>query len=305
MIEAQALIDKFRFALDNRWGYIWGTAGIMWTQAKQTQKVNYMKSKYGNDWQKDVDAKNDTYYMAAMYGAKWIGHTVADCSGLFAWAFKQLGGSIAHGSNSIYDRYCTKEKGKITDAIRKSMIPGTAVFVDKSGNKSHIGLYVGNGKVIEAASTQAGVCTSNLTANKWTYYGKLKSVNYPASEAQKPQSDAKDDKESASALPTLKKGDKGAYVTLLQTKLVNKGYSVGSYGIDGDFGSATLRAVQQFQRDNGLEADGIVGARTWAALNDSSVTIPYYSVTIPHLTAKDADALCKAYAGAYKEQEAG
>ena len=174
-IKADALIEKFRYALDNHWGYIWGTAGVMWTASKQQQKVNYMVSKYGTSWKKNSEAKNDNYYNAAVYGSKWIGHYVADCSGMFAWAFRQLGGAIAHGSNSIYDRYCSK-KGKLTDDKKKTLMPGTAVFVDHSGNKSHIGLYVGNGKCIEASGTQAGVCTSNLSAGKWTYYGELKDV---------------------------------------------------------------------------------------------------------------------------------
>lgn len=304
MIKAADLVEKFKYALDNRWGYIWGTAGVAWTQAKQTQKINYMKSKYGNDWQKNSDAKNDNYYMAAVYGSKWIGHTVADCSGLFAWAFKQLGGAIAHGSNSIYDRYCSS-KGKITDAIRSGMLPGTAVFVDKNGNKSHIGLYIGNNTVIEAMSTQTGVCTSKLNTAKWTYWGKLKNVEYPAQETQEQPSGGESGQTPTQTLPTLKKGMKGEYVKLLQTKLVNKGYSVGSYGIDGDFGSATLRAVQQFQRDNGLDPDGVVGAKTWAALNDQTVKITYYSVTVSHLTESQARSLAGMYDHATIEKEVG
>jgi len=34
-ITAANLIAKFQFAIDNNWGYIWGTSGITWTQAKQ------------------------------------------------------------------------------------------------------------------------------------------------------------------------------------------------------------------------------------------------------------------------------
>ena len=301
MIESTALVEKFKQALADKWGYIWGAAGIAWTQAKQTQKVNYMISNYGANWQKNADAKNNNYYMAALYGAKWIGHMVADCSGLFYWAFKQLGGSIAHGSNSIYDRYCSK-KGKITDQIRKEMLPGTAVFVDKSGNKSHIGLYVGDGKVIEAASTQAGVCTSNLTAGKWTYYGLLKNVDYPSSEPSNTAPKDETDKLPIDNLPTLRKGNTGEYVTLLQTKLMQKGYDLGKYGIDGDFGSATLKAVKQFQADNGLTADGVVGKNTWAALNAQGTNL-LYTVTIPHLTKFKAESLVKDYAGAAMTEE--
>lgn len=302
MIQAQALIDKFRFALDNHWGYIWGTAGVVWTAAKQKQKVDYMVSKYGSNWEKNADAKNDDYYRAALLGSKWIGHTVADCSGLFVWAFRQLGGAIYHGSNSIYDRYCSS-KGKITDDIRKTMLPGTAVFVDKKGNKSHIGLYVGNGKVIEAQGTDAGVCTSNLTATKWTYYGLLKDVEYAASEGQEQPSDPKDGISPTTPLPTLKRGNKGEFVTLLQTKLANKGYDLGKYGVDGDFGSATEAAVKQFQRDHGLTVDGIVGKNTWAALEQESPV--FYSVTVSNLTESQAKALAGMYAHAQIEQERG
>ena len=37
MIAAQALIEKFRLALREKWGYIWGTAGEKWTETKQRQ----------------------------------------------------------------------------------------------------------------------------------------------------------------------------------------------------------------------------------------------------------------------------
>ena len=304
MIQASALIDLFKQALSEKWGYIWGTAGVAWTQAKQTQKVNYMKSKYGDNWQKNSDAKKDNYYMAALYGSKWIGHTVADCSGLFAWAFKKLGGSIYHGSNSIYDRYCSK-KGKITDQIRKDMKPGTAVFVDHSGNKSHIGLYVGSGTVIEASSTQAGVCTSKLNTSKWTYYGELKDVSYSAQEATEQPSAPASDSQPTKTLPTLKRGNKGEYVTMLQTKLKNKGYDLGKYGVDGDFGSATESAVKQFQKDHGLTVDGVVGAKTWNALDQQEAQVQRYSVTVSHLTESQAKALAAMYAHAEIEKEVG
>ena len=305
MIKAEDLIGKFKEALADHFGYIWGTAGVAWTQAKQTQKINYMKSKYGNDWQKNADAKNDNYYMAAMYGSKWIGHTVADCSGMFVWAFKQYGIAMSHISTTIYTKYCDK-KGSLTDALKKTILPGTAVFTgSKATNHPHVGLYVGSGKVIEAHGTQAGVCTSNITEKRWTWYGQLNDVEYPAQEAQEQPSDGKDGQEPTQTLPTLKKGMKGEYVKLLQTKLVNKGYSVGSYGIDGDFGSATLRAVQQFQRDNGLDPDGVVGTRTWAALNDQTVKITYYSVTVSHLTESQAKSLAGMYDHATIEKEVG
>lgn len=63
---------------------------------------------------------------------------------------------------------------------------------------------------------------------------------------------------------TLKYKSAGADVIYLQQRLAAKGYSVGN--IDGIFGTKTLEAVKAFQHDSGLVVDGIVGAKTWAAL---------------------------------------
>lgn len=294
MIQAQELVAKFKTALSEKWGYIWGTAGVKWTEAKQQQKINYMVSKYGANWKKSTDAKKDNYYNASVYGSKWVGHTVADCSGLFVWAFKQLGGSIYHGSNTIYDKYCSN-KGKLNSTLKKNLAVGTAVFTGDASKHGHIGLYIGDGKVIEASGTQAGVCTSNLSAGKWTYYGLLKDVSYDGSASTPVPVPVPSAPVNETKLPTLKKGSKGEYVTLLQTKLKNKGYDLGSYGVDGDFGTATEKAVKAFQKDNGLTADGIVGEKTWKAL-DSSESMKFYTVTIPHLSFIHADALVKQYA---------
>lgn len=64
----------------------------------------------------------------------------------------------------------------------------------------------------------------------------------------------------------LKNGAVGADVLELQNALVELGYSVGSAGIDGEFGDDTEAAVKAFQRDHGLEVDGEAGEKTVAAL---------------------------------------
>lgn len=63
---------------------------------------------------------------------------------------------------------------------------------------------------------------------------------------------------------TLRRGDRGEDVKVLQRALRRAGYDAGT--IDGIFGSGTEAAVRAFQRANGLTVDGIVGSRTWAAL---------------------------------------
>lgn len=62
----------------------------------------------------------------------------------------------------------------------------------------------------------------------------------------------------------LREGDQGAAVRELQSLLRNWGYL--SVNVDGSFGARTKVAVVDFQRRNGLVADGAVGSRTWAVL---------------------------------------
>lgn len=62
----------------------------------------------------------------------------------------------------------------------------------------------------------------------------------------------------------LRQGSSGALVRKVQIKLKNWGYYSGS--VDGIYGSKTVAAVRYFQRKNGLAADGIVGAKTAAAM---------------------------------------
>lgn len=62
----------------------------------------------------------------------------------------------------------------------------------------------------------------------------------------------------------LKKGSTGSQVKTVQTKLKSWGYYSGE--IDGIYGSQTVQAVKYFQRKNGLTVDGIVGAKTAAAI---------------------------------------
>ena len=50
----------------------------------------------------------------------------------------------------------------------------------------------------------------------------------------------------------------------IQKALKNAGYYQGN--LDGKIGSQTREAVRAFQRDNGLETDGVVGRQTWGKL---------------------------------------
>lgn len=65
-------------------------------------------------------------------------------------------------------------------------------------------------------------------------------------------------------LPTLRRGDKGPHVRVVQTVIRNK--AGGNITVDGDFGPQTERRVKDLQKMFKLKADGIVGPNTWAVI---------------------------------------
>lgn len=140
-----------------KWGYIWGKAGVKWTAEMQAEM------------DKTTDKK---YESARKYGKKWIGHNVADCSGLIKYLCKQFKISVPHGSNSMW-RDSLFEKGDIRDSIPV----GALVFKLRNGDDFyHVGVYIGDGMVVESMSTEYGVVKSKLS--KWSHYGLVKGIGY-------------------------------------------------------------------------------------------------------------------------------
>ncbi len=64
-------------------------------------------------------------------------------------------------------------------------------------------------------------------------------------------------------LPVLRNGMKGEQVRVLQELLNIYGYILV---VDGSFGAKTQNAVECYQEDVGLEADGVCGKATWSSL---------------------------------------
>ena len=89
-----------------------------------------------------------------------------------------------------------------------------------------------------------------------------------------PKDEVKEDnKIEIKKVMTLKKGDRGEEVKKLQTLL--------GITADGDFGNKTDEAVRQFQRNNGLVVDGIVGPKTMFLI--SNMETPDFSILKEHL----------------------
>ncbi len=61
-------------------------------------------------------------------------------------------------------------------------------------------------------------------------------------------------------------------IRMLQARLVERGWDLGPDGADGWYGPVTARVVTTFQREKGLQVDGRVGTRTWAALWNAPIT---------------------------------
>jgi len=144
--------------LSKKWGYIFGRAGIKWTAEMQAAIDKTTESKYET---------------ARKYGKRWIGHYVADCSGLVKYICRQFKITVPHGSNSMW-RDSLFEKGTIAG---NSLPVGALVF--KLRNESdfyHVGIYVGSGCVVEAQGTQTGVVQSSIKT--WTHYGLVRGIGY-------------------------------------------------------------------------------------------------------------------------------
>src|SRR5467141_396346 len=62
----------------------------------------------------------------------------------------------------------------------------------------------------------------------------------------------------------MRQGSAGQQVAELQQKLKDLGFDPN--GVDGNFGPGTKAAVTAFQQSKGLQADGIAGPATLAAL---------------------------------------
>ena len=71
-------------------------------------------------------------------------------------------------ADQMYDN--ATEKGSI-DTIPE--IPGLAVW-----HEGHIGIYIGEGVVIEAKGTRHGVVQTQLANSSWTHWLKIPYINY-------------------------------------------------------------------------------------------------------------------------------
>lgn len=229
-------------------------------------------------------------------GCKWYPNEkytrINDCRGFTYGILKAVYGweLVGAGCTSQWNTAANwKAKGTIDTMPADTLV---CLFVQKGKTMEHTGFGLNN----ETVECSSGVQHFTQRKAKWTHWGIPACVD---SETPTPTPEPTPEKK-----PTLRKGDSGKWVTLAQTELINKGYDCGKTGADGKFGANTQKAVKEFQKDNGLVVDGVIGQATWNALDGAEPAIRY-TVTIPGLTASQADALILQYPNSTKTEERG
>ena len=151
-------------AWDEQWGYVWGTFGTVMDEELLAYKIQ----QYGSD----VTDYED------VIRAKWLDRRTVDCAGLiksYCW-YDPYRQQISYGSGDMpdmgtdgfYDN--AAEKGPI-DTIPET--PGLLVYA-----KGHIGVYVGDGWVVEAISHDGGVVKTRLADRTWTDWLECPYIQY-------------------------------------------------------------------------------------------------------------------------------
>ena len=162
---AQDLVAYVLHAWQSGWGYVWGTYGQVLTPSLLDYKLRQYPEGVGQ--------------YASVIRARWLGGRTADCIGLikgYGWLDPDTL-TIGYGTNGMPDigadamYQAASVKGGM-DTMPDT--PGLAVW--KSG---HIGVYIGNGEVIEAMGTNYGVVRTDLTERNWTAWLEIPYIQYP------------------------------------------------------------------------------------------------------------------------------
>ena len=151
-------------AADKGWGYVWGTYGSVLDNSLLDSKITQYPEEVGGKEQ--------------FIRENWLWKRTADCVGLikgYSWYDAETqktllvsNGMPDIGADTMYEN--ATEKGTI-DTIPE--IPGLAVW-----KEGHIGVYIGNGKVVEAYGTTTGVIYSELADGGWSHWLKIPYITY-------------------------------------------------------------------------------------------------------------------------------
>lgn len=211
-----------------------------------------------------------------------------DCRGFTGWLLQQIGFSLkGAGATSQWNTASNwSSKGEISTIPKDKVC--CVFWRDKTdpSKMNHTGMHIGSGVIVHCSGE---VKYGSTDEKGWTHWAVPVCFNGDAPVWR----------------PTIRRGSTGDDVKYCQELLLGLGYDLGSYGADGKFGAKTQAAVKDFQASKNLNPDGVVGPLTWEALENTTPTAEFYTVTIPHLPKSQAKNLCDTYAGAKMKKEGG
>lgn len=235
------------------------------TYWEQLQKANYDPSKIKVACEADCSAGviANVWAVGYIFNIGALKNLSATYTGNMRSAFKAAGFEVLTAS-----KYLTSDKYLLEGDILLNDAHHTATNLD-------------DGRAVASSTTPAKKSITDIAkeviAGKWgngaVRTSKLKAAGYDPTAVQKEVDRLLAAEKPKNPYPTptvnVKKGSKGNNVRWVQWELKRLGYDLGKYGIDGDFGSATDKAVRAFQKKHKLTVDGIVGKNTRAALKAS------------------------------------
>ena len=271
------------------WPYVWGAVGAQCTPEKRKYYAQRSSCPAGEvtqiyktcQYYTDKGEKSGKGCGGCPYYPNNMRVLIDDCQGFVKQVCARVGITFTGGgATSMWNGSTNWSKKGTRDTLPETLC---CIFWQASDKKtmSHIGFYIGNGWMIHCS----GTVKKEKLSSRVTHWAIPRGLDGTVPTTDK---------------PTLRKGASGEYVTLLQTLLIQRGYSVGATGADGKFGAKTEAAVKAFQKDNGLSVDGVVGRNTWAALEEGQKDL--YTVTISHVSKDVADSLVKQYGGTMKKE---
>lgn len=227
------------------WPYVFGAWGAKCAPAERKKRASDAHPTIISKCQALNGSKD------SCVGCKWYlngdGVRCFDCRGFTDWVLNQVGIDLqGEGCTSQWNSNNWIVKGSISEMPRDKVC---VIFTGTDKKKEHTGFYLGDGSTVECS---AGVQYFSKMNSKWGYYA-IPIGLYDGGDIPVPMP----------TYPTLRKGSKGDLVKTMQELLAKAGSSLT---IDGIFGTGTYNAVVAFQKNNGLEADGICGPKTWAKL---------------------------------------
>ena len=169
MTEKAAKIVETAKPLVGKSCYVWGARG---------EDMTTMNNTY--DWVLRMETSDGTYtkqqnaYRVMRLYDKLVDKGIKpirafDCSGLVYFVYNKCNITSVRRNAEGYFKKCKEIK-------ESDLAAGDLVFRHNGTKISHVGIYIGSGKVIHSKGRDLGVVEEKLSAYKWNRYGRMDGV---------------------------------------------------------------------------------------------------------------------------------